>query len=94
MRVICIESAVWQDGPNAGAICVHKGSVYHVTGSITGEQIYANTGIPAAYGHWFNLLEVPGAHHHARFLEIPDDDFEEGIQQEQIDLDEELNNNL
>jgi hypothetical protein len=89
MRVICIEDSIWFDGPHAGSICTHKGSIYHVTGSVEGEELKA-LGVPAAGGPWYTFLEVSGKHHYVRFLELPDDDFEEGIQEEQIAIEEEL----
>lgn len=76
MRVICIENSLWCDGPYQGQVCIHKGSVYHVTGSVDAEQI-KQAGIPAAPGTWYSLLEVEGVHHYIRFLEIPEDDNEE-----------------
>ena len=89
MRVICIENSVWLDGPYADQICAHKGSIYHVTSSIDAEEI-KQRGVPAAPGTWYQFLEISGTHHHIRFLELPDDDFEEGIQEEQIAIEGEL----
>ena len=96
MRVICIESTIWVVSKNLeeiGKTSVQKGSIYHVTGSITGEKIRSlgEKFKAAAQGIWYEFLELPGMHHSSRFLEIPDDDFEEGIQEEQIAIEEELN---
>jgi hypothetical protein len=76
MRVICIEDSLWCDGPHQGQVCTHKGSVYHVTGSMEGEQVREKLGISYALGTWYSFLEVPGIHHHMRFLEIPEDNIE------------------
>lgn len=95
MRVICIESTVWVESKNPediGKTSVQKGSIYHVTGSLTGEEVRALGGnfVHAAQGTWYEFLELNGMHHSSRFLEIPDDDFEEGIQEEQIAIEKEL----
>jgi hypothetical protein len=77
MRVICIEDSLWEDGPHRGQICAHKGSVYHVTGSIEGEQMrQMNPPINYSLGTWYSFLEIPGVHHGIRFLEIPEDNIE------------------
>jgi hypothetical protein len=95
MRVICIESTTWAYSKNSkeiGTPSIKKGSIYHVINSFTGEQIRAMSENfkHAAQGIWYEFLELNGMHHSSRFLEIPDDDFEEGIQEEQIELDKEL----
>ena len=94
MRVICIESTVWANNvkpEELGTLSVQKGSIYHVTGSVEGHELrkrgkFSNAGD----GTWYELLELTGWHHSMRFLELPDDDFEEGIQEEQIAIEEEL----
>ena len=95
MRVICIESTTWAYSgkpEEIGTPSIKKGSIYHITGSLTGEQVRALGGNfkHAAQGIWYEFLELNGIHHSSRFLEIPDDDFEEGIQEEQIAIEEEL----
>ena len=93
MRVICIEDSLWVDGPYRGQASAHKGSIYHVTASFSGEEVRAVTGLPInTKSTWYTFLEAVGAHDSVRFLEIPDDDFEEGIQEEQIELDKALKN--
>lgn len=96
MRVICIESATWAYSKNLeeiGTLSVQKGSIYHVTSSVDAEEIRKHERFRnAADGTWYELLELTGWHHSMRFLPIPDDDFEEGIQEEQIALDEALKN--
>jgi hypothetical protein len=90
MKVICIENSIWKDGSEYdGTIATYKGAIYHVTGSGDASVLHAQ-GFPAAPGIWYEFLEVMGVHHGIRFLEIPDDDFEEGIQEEQIAIEEEL----
>lgn len=74
MRVICIENSVWYDGPHKGEPCAHKGSIYHVTGTMEGSEMRARFGHPFADGTWYSFLEIEGCHHGIRFLEIPDDD--------------------
>ena len=94
MRVICTETTVWSAGvpqEQLGTTSVRRGSIYHVTGSVDGEVLRKETNQPFAHGTWYQLLEIPGVHHSMRFLELPDDDFEEGIQEEQIAIEEELN---
>ena len=78
MRVICIEDSLWEDGPHRGQICAHKGSVFHVTGSIEGEQMrqMVTPYVNYALGTWYSFLEIPGVHHGVRFLEIPEDEIE------------------
>ena len=93
MRVICTETTTWMNGvppEQLGTISVKRGSIYHVTGSVDGEVLRKETKQPFANGTWYELLEIPGVHHSMRFLEIPDDDFEEGIQEEQIAIEKEL----
>ena len=91
MRVICIEDSLWVDGPYRGQPSAHKGSIYHVTASFSGDEVRAATGLPVnTKSIWYTFLETTGAHDSIRFLELPDDDFEEGIQEEQIELDKEL----
>ena len=91
MRVICIEDSLWVDGPYRGQASAHKGSIYHVTASYSGEQVRAATGLTInAKSTWYTFLETVGAHDSIRFLELPDDDFEEGIQEEQIAIEGEL----
>ena len=96
MRVICIESTVWANNvkpEELGTLSVRKGSIYHVTGSVEGKVLRESEKFKsAADGTWYELLELTGWHHSMRFLPIPDDDFEEGIQEEQIALDEALKN--
>ena len=95
MRVICIESTTWAYSKNSeeiGTPSIKKGSIYHVTNSFTGEQVRAldENFKHAAPGIWYEFVEMTGMHHSMRFLEIPDDDFEEGIQEEQIAIEKEL----
>jgi hypothetical protein len=91
MRVICIEDSLWVDGPYRGQPSAHKGSIYHVTASYSGEQVRIATGLAInTKSTWYTFLETVGAHDSVRFLELPDDDFEEGIQEEQIAIEEEL----
>lgn len=91
MRVICIEDSLWVDGPYRGQASAHRGSIYHVTASYSGEQVRAATGLTInPKSTWYTFLEAVGAHDSIRFLELPDDDFEEGIQEEQIAIEEEL----
>ena len=96
MRVICIESATWaysKRPEEIGTLSIQKGSVYHVTGSVEGYELRKEERFhDAGDGTWYELLELKGYHHSTRFLEVPDDDFEEGIQEEQIALDEALKN--
>ena len=82
MRVICIENSVIvdKDRTDFGAISAHKGSVYNVIGSVDSEKLKEKTGINYASGDWYEFLELPGLHHHIRFLEIPDDDIEVEIE--------------
>ena len=91
MRVICIENSVWQDGPHAGQICAHKGSVYHVTGSVEGQELREKTGIQYGLGAWYGFLELSGIHHSMRFLEIPEDDVEEEVQERTLQLNNQNN---
>ena len=76
MRVICIENSlvVNCDHPSCGSIAAHKGSVYNVIGSVSGEVLRKKTGLGYALGPWYEFLELEGLHHHIRFLEIPEDD--------------------
>jgi hypothetical protein len=76
MRVICIENSIVVDinHPSLGSIAAHKGSVYNVIGSISGEVLREKTGHNYALGPWYEFLELKGFHHHVRFLEIPEDD--------------------
>ena len=91
MRVICIEDSLWVDGPYRGQPSAHKGSIYHVTASFNGEEVRAATGLPVSTkSTWYTFLETVGAHDSIRFLELPDDDFEECIQEEQIAIEKEL----
>ena len=78
MRVICIENSVLINGnhPNVGSIVAHKGSIYNVIGSVEGEVLRKRDKLNYALGAWYEFLELPGLHHHIRFLEIPDDSFE------------------
>ena len=96
MRVICIESTTWaysKRPEQIGTLSIQKGSIYHVTSSIDAEEIRKHENFRgAANGTWYELLELTGWHHSMRFLEIPDDDFEKGIQEEQIELDKALKN--
>jgi hypothetical protein len=96
MRVICIESSTWaysKRPEEVGTLSIQKGSIYHVTSSIEGYEVRKDERFRgAADGTWYELLELTGYHHSMRFLEIPDDDFEEGIQEEQIELDKALKN--
>jgi hypothetical protein len=76
MRVICIENSIVVDinHPSCGSIAAHKGSVYNVIGSVSGEVLREKTGLRYAPGLWYEFLELQGLHHHVRFLEIPEDD--------------------
>jgi len=76
MRVICIENSIVVDinHPSLGSIAAHKGSVYNVIGSVSGEVLREKTGHNYALGPWYEFLELKGFHHHVRFLEIPEDD--------------------
>jgi hypothetical protein len=78
MRVICIENSIIIDRykPDFGSIATHKGSIYNVIGSISGEELREKTGLGYALGSWYEFLELDGLHHHVRFLEIPEDDVE------------------
>ena len=78
MRVICIEDSLWVDGPYRGQPSAHKGSIYHVTASYSGEQVRVATGLTInTKSTWYTFLETVGAHDSVRFLEIPEDDNEE-----------------
>jgi len=78
MRVICIEDSLWVDGPYRGQPSAHKGSIYHVTASYSGEQVRIATGLTInTKSTWYTFLETVGAHDSVRFLEIPEDDNEE-----------------
>ncbi len=78
MRVICIEDSLWVDGPYRGQPSAHKGSIYHVTASFSGEEVRAVTGhLINSKSTWYTFLEAGGAHDSIRFLEIPEDDSEE-----------------
>ncbi len=94
MRVICIESSTWaysKRPEEIGTLSVQKGSIYHVTSSLEGYELRKHEKFcNAGDGIWYELLELTGWHHSMRFLEIPDDNFEEGIQEEQIAIEKEL----
>ena len=78
MRVICIEDSLWVDGPYRGQPSAHKGSIYHVTASYSGEQVRIATGLTVnTKSTWYTFLETVGAHDSVRFLEIPEDSNEE-----------------
>ena len=83
MRVICIESTTWSYSKRPeeiGTLSVQKGSIYHVTSSIEGHEIRKHENLRgAADGTWYELLELTGWHHSMRFLEIPDDEVEEAV---------------
>ena len=78
MRVICVQNSILIDknNPNCGGVIAHKGSIYTVIGTIQGEKMKEMTGINFAPGIWYEFLELPGFHHHIRFLEILEDDIE------------------
>ena len=82
--VICIENSTVIDRYRSdfGSIVAHKGSVYNVIGSISGEELREKTGLGYALGPWYEFLELQGYHHHIRFLEIPEDDIEDYINTE------------
>ena len=86
MRVICIENSIIVDRYRSdfGTISAHKGSIYNVIGSIQGEELREKTGLGYALGPWYEFLELEGFHHHIRFLELPEDDFEEKIEKTKI----------
>jgi hypothetical protein len=80
MRVICIEDSLWVDGPYRGQPSAHKGSIYHVTASYSGDEVKAVTGLPVnTKSTWYTFLETVGAHDSIRFLEIPSDEVEEAV---------------
>ena len=83
MRVICIESTTWaysKRPEEIGTLSVQKGSIYHVTSSIEGHEIRKHENLRgAADGTWYELLELTGWHHSMRFLEIPDNEVEEAV---------------
>lgn len=83
MRVICIESTTWSYSKRPeeiGTLSVQKGSIYHVTSSIEGHEIRKHENLRgAADGTWYELLELTGWHHSMRFLEIPDNEVEEAV---------------
>jgi hypothetical protein len=55
MRVICIENSIVVDinHPSLGSIAAHKGSVYNVIGSVSGEVLREKTGHNYALGPWY-----------------------------------------
>ena len=86
MRVICIESTTWayseKRPEEVGTVSVRKGSIYHVTGSVDAEQLRQHEIFRGAgEGTWYQLLELDGWHHSMRFLEIPDDEVEEKVEE-------------
>jgi hypothetical protein len=93
MRVIAIRDSYFSDGKTLTDLAIHKGSVYHVTETYfkPGKHYFQDTGsyYPNGVG-FYRLLEQTGLHVEDMFLELPDDDFEEGIQEEQIAIEEEL----
>ena len=93
MRVIAIRDSYFNNGKTTTDIAIHKGSIYHVVNihHKPGEQYFQDTGsyYPNGVG-FYRLLEQIGSHVEDLFLELPDDDFEEGIQEEQIAIEEEL----
>lgn len=79
MRVICIENSILidKDKPDFGSVYAHKGSIYNVINILQGEEMSKIRGRNYASGDWYEFLELQGMyHHHIRFLEIPDDDYD------------------
>lgn len=78
MRVIAIVDGYAGDMRDPIKV-INKGSIYHVTGSYTAEQLEAmNPSVPKGFlnGDYYMLLETSAYQVHAthQFLEIPDDD--------------------
>jgi hypothetical protein len=90
MRVICIESTTWAYNKKPeliGKLSTQKGAIYHVTESIEGHELRKDERFSgAADGIWYDLLELGGWHHSMRFLEIPDDEVEEAVDELQLEL--------
>ena len=78
MRVIAIVDGY--DGTIFNPIkVINKGSIYHVTGSYTAEELESRfPDVPPGFlnGEYYSLLETApnAAHATHQFLEIPDDD--------------------
>ena len=92
MRVIAIRDSYFNDGVKLTDLAVHKGSIYHVTETHfePGAHLFQDTGSFHPNGvNYYRLLEQKGLHVSDMFLPLPDD-FEEGIQEEQIAIEEEL----
>jgi len=93
MRVIAIRDSYFNDGNKLLGIAIHKGSIYHVANvhHNPGNHYFQDTGSHYPNGvNFYELVEQIGSHVEDMFLELPDDDFEEGIQEEQIAIEEEL----
>jgi len=90
MKVICIESTTWAYNKKTeliGTLSTQRGSIYHVTESIEGSELRKDEKFSrAADGTWYDLLELGGWHHSMRFLEIPDDEVEEAVDELQLEL--------
>lgn len=81
MRVICIETTYYADnqGNDTNSVSLNKGAIYHVL-----DIIKVKNKLPFADGNWYTLLEAVGAHHESKFLELPDDLFEEQTENKKI----------
>jgi hypothetical protein len=93
MRVIAIRDSYFNDGKTLTDLAIHKGSIYHVVNihHEPGKRYFQDTGSYYPNGvNFYELVEQIGHHVEDMFLELPDDDFEEGIQEEQIAIEEEL----
>lgn len=92
MRVIAITDCYFNDGVKLTDQSIHKGSIYHVMETYfePGARYFLDTGSFHPNGvTYYKLLEQKGAHVSDMFLPLPDD-FEEGIQEEQIAIEKEL----
>jgi hypothetical protein len=93
MRVIAIRNSYFNDGTKLTDLAIHKGSIYHVSNVHFDpkKHYFQDTGSYYPNGvNYYELIEQRGYHVEDMFLPLPDDDFEEGIQEEQIELDKEL----
>ena len=92
MRVVAIRDSYFNNGVQLTGLAIHKGSMYHVTDVHfqPGPRYFKDTGSFYPNGiNFYRLVEQQGWHAEDMFAEVPDD-FEEGIQEEQIAIEEEL----
>lgn len=80
MKVICIKTEFYVDGPFKGKVSVLYGTIYTVVHVLDEKSLTMINPPPPKcrwlYGNWYKLEGILGFHHESNFIELPEELFE------------------